>query len=39
MSIAKQIIIENFSNISDDIQDEFEVMENLYFYNARFIIK
>lgn len=30
MSIAKQVIIENLSNISDYIQDEFEVMENLY---------
>ena len=30
MSIAKQVIIENLSNIPDDIQDEFEVMENLY---------
>lgn len=30
MSIAKQVIIENLSNIPDDIQDEFEVIENLY---------
>ena len=30
MSEAKQLIIDNLSNISDDIQDEFEVMENLY---------
>ena len=30
MSTAKQLIIDNFSDISDDIQDEFEVMENLY---------
>lgn len=30
MSTAKQMIIDNLSNISDDIQDEFEVMENLY---------
>ena len=30
MSTAKQLIIDNLSNISDDIQDEFEVMENLY---------
>lgn len=27
---AKQLIIDNLSDISDDIQDEFEVMENLY---------
>lgn len=30
MSTAKQLIIDNLSNISDDIQDEFEVIENLY---------
>ena len=30
MSTAKQLIIDNLSDISDDIQDEFEVMENLY---------
>lgn len=30
MSDAKQLIIENLSAISDDIQDEFEVIENLY---------
>lgn len=30
MSTAKQLIIDNLSNISDDIQDEFEVLENLY---------
>lgn len=30
MSTAKQMIIDNLSNISDDLQDEFEVMENLY---------
>ena len=30
MSTAKQMIIDNLSNISDDIQDEFEVMESLY---------
>lgn len=27
MSTAKQLIIDNLSDISDDIQDEFEVME------------
>ena len=27
---VKQLIIDNLSDISDDIQDEFEVMENLY---------
>lgn len=30
MSTEKQLIIDNLSDISDDIQDEFEVMENLY---------
>ena len=30
MSTAKQLIIDNLSDISDGIQDEFEVMENLY---------
>lgn len=30
MSTAKKLIIDNLSNIPDDIQDEFEVMENLY---------
>ena len=30
MSTAKQLIIDNLSNISDEIQDEFEVIENLY---------
>lgn len=30
MSNAKQIIIKNLSAISDDIQDEFEILENLY---------
>lgn len=30
MSNAKQIIMHNLSAISDDIQDEFEVLENLY---------
>lgn len=30
MSNAKQIIINQLSIISDDIQDEFEVLENLY---------
>lgn len=30
MSTAKKLIIDNLSNIRDDIQDEFEVMENLY---------
>lgn len=30
MSTAKQLIMENLSNIPDDIQDEFEVMDNLY---------
>lgn len=30
MSTAKKLIIDNLSSIPDDIQDEFEVMENLY---------
>ncbi|MCH5266671.1 MAG: hypothetical protein J1F02_12285 [Lachnospiraceae bacterium] len=30
MSTAKQLILESLSGIPDDIQDEFEVMENLY---------
>lgn len=30
MSTAKKMIIDNLSDIPDDIQDEFEVMENLY---------
>lgn len=30
MSNAKQMIIKNLSDISDDIQDEFEILENLY---------
>ena len=30
MSTAKQLIIDNLSDISDDNQDEFEDMENLY---------
>ena len=30
MSHAKQMIIKNLSDISDDIQDEFEILENLY---------
>lgn len=30
MSGAKQVIINNLSIISDDIQDEFEILENLY---------
>lgn len=30
MSTAKKLIIDNLSDIPDDIQDEFEVMENLY---------
>lgn len=30
MSNAKQIIINQLSIISDDIQDEFEILENLY---------
>ena len=30
MSTAKQLIIDNLSNISNYIQDEFEVIENLY---------
>ncbi len=30
MSNAKQLIIKNLSDISDDIQDEFEILENLY---------
>lgn len=30
MSTAKQVIMNNLSVIPDDIQDEFEVLENLY---------
>ena len=30
MSTAKQIIMDELLNISDDIQDEFEVLEGLY---------
>ncbi len=30
MSTAKQVIINQLSIIPDDIQDEFEVLENLY---------
>lgn len=30
MSTAKQAIINNLSVIPDDIQDEFEILENLY---------
>lgn len=30
MNTAKKLIIDNLSHIPDDIQDEFEVMENLY---------
>lgn len=30
MSTAKQIIMDELLNISDDIQDEFEVLESLY---------
>lgn len=30
MSTAKQIIMNELLNISDDIQDEFEVLESLY---------
>ena len=35
MSTAKQLIIDNLSDISDDIQDEFEVMDNLCFVSRR----
>ena len=30
MSNAKQLVIKSLSDISDDIQDEFEILENLY---------
>lgn len=30
MSTAKQMIMNELLNISDDIQDEFEVLESLY---------
>lgn len=30
MSTAKQIIMDELLNISDDIQDEFEILESLY---------
>ncbi len=30
MSTAKQIIMDDLLNISDDIQDEFEILESLY---------
>ena len=30
MSTAKQIVMNDLLNISDDVQDEFEVLEGLY---------
>ncbi|MBO5146943.1 MAG: hypothetical protein J6C19_15695 [Lachnospiraceae bacterium] len=30
MSTAKQIVMNELLNISDDIQDEFEILESLY---------
>lgn len=30
MSTAKQMILNKLLNISDDIQDEFEILESLY---------
>jgi ribonuclease I len=30
MSAAKEVILNNLNDISDDIQDEFEVLEGLY---------
>ena len=34
MSTAKQLIIDNLSDISDGIQDEFEVMQSITEYGG-----